>query len=131
MTTSDDGTTGPDPVRRLDDPDFPALTMRQAADLLGVQAAFLRSLDEQHAIVVVPRLSANLLGDSAMPRIAADQWGDTRIALPAQLAGTTLRSAFDSANPLPTSGHLALRDVLRDVPVNLLIATSQSQESHP
>ncbi len=37
--------TDPDPVRRLDDPDFPALTMSQAADLLGVQAAFLRSLD--------------------------------------------------------------------------------------
>src|SRR3954467_15628949 len=35
----------PDPLRRLDDPDFPALTMSQAADLLGVQAAFLRSLD--------------------------------------------------------------------------------------
>lgn len=36
---------GPDPVSRLDDPDFPALTMSQAAELLGVQAAFLRSLD--------------------------------------------------------------------------------------
>ncbi|TFV62672.1 UNVERIFIED_ORG: MerR family transcriptional regulator [Bacillus sp. AZ43] len=35
----------PDPVSRLDDPDFPALTMSQAAELLGVQAAFLRSLD--------------------------------------------------------------------------------------
>ncbi len=49
---STDGTRageGPDPaadaVRRLDDPDFPALTMSQAAALLGVQAAFLRSLD--------------------------------------------------------------------------------------
>ena len=30
---------------RLDDPDYPALTMSQAAELLGVQAAFLRSLD--------------------------------------------------------------------------------------
>lgn len=38
-------TPDPDPVSRLDDPDFPALTMSQAADLLGVQAAFLRSLD--------------------------------------------------------------------------------------
>ena len=38
-------TSDPDPVSRLDDPDFPALTMSQAADLLGVQAAFLRSLD--------------------------------------------------------------------------------------
>ena len=38
-------TPGPDPLRRLDDPDFPALSMSQAAELLGVQAAFLRSLD--------------------------------------------------------------------------------------
>ena len=30
--------TDPDPMRRLDDPDFPALTMSQAAELLGVQA---------------------------------------------------------------------------------------------
>ena len=35
----------PDPLGRLDDPDYPALTMSQAAELLGVQAAFLRSLD--------------------------------------------------------------------------------------
>jgi DNA-binding transcriptional MerR regulator len=35
----------PDPMGRLDDPNFPALTMSQAAELLGVQAAFLRSLD--------------------------------------------------------------------------------------
>ena len=34
-----------DPLGRLDDPDYPALTMSQAAELLGVQAAFLRSLD--------------------------------------------------------------------------------------
>src|SRR6476469_66960 len=38
-------TPGPDPLHRLDDPDFPALSMSQAAELLGVQAAFLRSLD--------------------------------------------------------------------------------------
>jgi DNA-binding transcriptional MerR regulator len=49
---SDPEPVGPEPadpatdaVRRLDDPDFPALTMSQAAALLGVQAAFLRSLD--------------------------------------------------------------------------------------
>jgi excisionase family DNA binding protein len=34
-----------DPLSRLDDPGYPALTMSQAAELLGVQAAFLRSLD--------------------------------------------------------------------------------------
>ena len=36
---------GADLLGRLDDPDYPALTMSQAAELLGVQAAFLRSLD--------------------------------------------------------------------------------------
>jgi excisionase family DNA binding protein len=40
-----DPARGADPVSRLDDPDYPALTMSQAAELLGVQAAFLRSLD--------------------------------------------------------------------------------------
>jgi excisionase family DNA binding protein len=37
--------TEQNPLSRLDDPDYPALTMSQAAELLGVQAAFLRSLD--------------------------------------------------------------------------------------
>jgi excisionase family DNA binding protein len=47
MTTDsqDTGVPGTDPLSRLDDPDYPALTMSQAAQLLGVQAAFLRSLD--------------------------------------------------------------------------------------
>ncbi len=44
-TTADPATSASDAVRRLDDPDFPTLTMSQAAELLGVQAAFLRSLD--------------------------------------------------------------------------------------
>ena len=35
----------PVPLARLDDEDYPALTMGQAAELLGVQPAFLRSLD--------------------------------------------------------------------------------------
>ena len=46
--TADARPPGPpdgDPLSRLDDPDYPALTMSQAAALLGVQAAFLRSLD--------------------------------------------------------------------------------------
>ena len=42
---STDPTAQPDPTSRLDDPDYPALTMSQAAELLGVQASFLRSLD--------------------------------------------------------------------------------------
>jgi MerR family transcriptional regulator, heat shock protein HspR len=42
-------------VGQLDDDDYPALTMGQAAELLGVQPAFLRSLDA--ADVVQPERS--------------------------------------------------------------------------
>jgi DNA-binding transcriptional MerR regulator len=35
----------PVPLSRLDDEDYPAVTIGQAAQLLGVQPAFLRSLD--------------------------------------------------------------------------------------
>jgi MerR family transcriptional regulator/heat shock protein HspR len=43
------------PLARLDDEDYPAVTMGQAAQLLGVQPAFLRSLDA--AGVITPRRS--------------------------------------------------------------------------
>src|SRR4051812_47276410 len=64
----------PDPMSRLDDPDYPALTMSQAAELLGVQAAFLRSLDGSG--VLTPhrspgghrRYSRAQLGQAARPR---------------------------------------------------------------
>lgn len=42
-------------LSRLDDPDYPAFTTGQAAQLLGVQEAFLRSLDT--ADVVRPQRS--------------------------------------------------------------------------
>lgn len=43
-------------LERLDDEDFPTLTMGQAVELLGVQPAFLRSLDA--ANVLHPHRSA-------------------------------------------------------------------------
>ena len=43
------------PLTRLDDDDYPAVTMGQAAELLGVQPAFLRSLDA--AGVIAPERS--------------------------------------------------------------------------
>ncbi|GAA4444138.1 MerR family transcriptional regulator [Actinokineospora soli] len=46
----------PSAVGRLDDPDYAAYTIGQAADLLGVQHAFLRSLDA--AGVLAPLRSA-------------------------------------------------------------------------
>jgi MerR family transcriptional regulator/heat shock protein HspR len=45
MSDQEPPENAPTGVGRLDDPDYPTFTIGQAADLLGVQQAFLRSLD--------------------------------------------------------------------------------------
>jgi MerR family transcriptional regulator, heat shock protein HspR len=49
MAASESGSGG-DLPNRLDDPDYPAYTTGQAARVLGVQQAFLRSLDAARAV---------------------------------------------------------------------------------
>ena len=87
-----------DPIGRLDDPDFPALTMSQAAELLGVQAAFLRSLDA--AGVLEPHRSA----------------GGHRRYSRAQLGlAARLRELLDDGHTLASAGViLDLQDQLAD-----------------
>jgi excisionase family DNA binding protein len=94
MSTPTDG----DPLRRLDDPDFPALTMSQAAELLGVQAAFLRSLDA--AGVLTPHRSS----------------GGHRRYSRAQLSlAARLRELLDDGHTLASAGViLTLQDELAD-----------------
>ena len=94
MSTPSDG----DPLRRLDDPDFPALTMSQAAELLGVQAAFLRSLDA--AGVLTPHRSS----------------GGHRRYSRAQLGlAVRLRELLDDGHTLASAGViLTLQDELAD-----------------
>ena len=125
---STDGTRageGPDPaadaVRRLDDPDFPALTMSQAAALLGVQAAFLRSLDgsgvlhphrspgghrrySRHQLVLAARLRGLL--DEGHPLASAE----VIVGLQDELAdaradGDRLRDAVDRLRATRGDGH--------------------------
>jgi excisionase family DNA binding protein len=87
-----------DPLRRLDDPDFPALSMSQAAELLGVQAAFLRSLDA--AGVLEPHRST----------------GGHRRYSRAQLAqAVRLRELLDGGHSLASAGVIVdLQDQLAD-----------------
>ena len=94
MSTPIDG----DPLHRLDDPDFPALTMSQAAELLGVQAAYLRSLDA--AGVLSPHRSA----------------GGHRRYSRAQLGlAARLRELLDDGHTLASAGLIAsLQDELAD-----------------
>ncbi len=92
MSTHTDG----DPLRRLDDPDFPAFSMSQAAELLGVQAAFLRSLDAAGALS--PHRSAG--GHRRYSRV--------QLALAARL-----RELLDDGHTLASAGViLSLQDEL-------------------
>jgi excisionase family DNA binding protein len=94
MSTPSDG----DPLRRLDDPDYPALTMSQAAELLGVQAAFLRSLDA--AGVLSPHRSAG----------GHRRYSRTQLGLAARL-----RELLDDGHTLASAGViLTLQDELAD-----------------
>ncbi len=108
-----------DPVGRLDDPDFPALTMSQAAALLGVQAAFLRSLDS--AGVLQPhrspgghrRYSRQQLGRAARVRGLLDDGhslasAETIVGLQDELA-----SARADAEHLRTTADRLRSDVAR------------------
>jgi DNA-binding transcriptional MerR regulator len=87
-----------DALRRLDDPDFPALTMSQAADLLGVQAAFLRSLD-----------SSGLLHPHRSPG-GHRRYSRHQLALAARVRGL-----LDDGHPLASAEMIvALQDELDD-----------------
>jgi DNA-binding transcriptional MerR regulator len=94
MSTPHDG----DPLSRLDDPDYPALTMSQAAELLRVQAAFLRSLDA--AGVLEPHRSAG----------GHRRYSRTQLGLAARL-----RELLDDGHSLASAGViLTLQDELAD-----------------
>ncbi len=87
-----------DPLGRLDDPDYPALTMSQAADLLGVQAAFLRSLDSSG--VLQPHRSAG----------GHRRYSRQQLALAARM-----RELLDDGHPMASAETIvSLQDQLAD-----------------
>jgi MerR family transcriptional regulator, heat shock protein HspR len=95
MTVSSDSTSS-DPTSQLDDPDYPALTMSQAAELLGVQAAFLRSLD-----------GSGVLAPSRSPG-GHRRYSRSQLALAARL-----RTLLDDGHSLASAGAIVdLQDEL-------------------
>ncbi|MBM7061891.1 malto-oligosyltrehalose synthase [Pseudomonas sp. UL073] len=106
--------------------DFRALAVE------GAQAervlAFARRLGEQCLIVVVPRLSVPLLGDTPLPHIPPAQWGDTRIVLPTGLDPARLRGLCRATFTPPAAGRLAVAELLADCPVNALLTTPAAEE---
>ncbi|WPO97989.1 malto-oligosyltrehalose synthase [Pseudomonas sp. HR96] len=82
--------------------------------------AFARIRDRQQAIVIVPRLASGLLADANSPLIAAQQWGDTHVELPAGVELPTLKGLFSQCAVTPER-TLRLDSALKDFPVNLFV----------
>jgi len=105
-----------DPTSRLDDPDYPALTMSQAAELLGVQAAFLRSLDGSG--VLTPFRSPG----------GHRRYSRSQLALAARL-----RTLLDDGHPLASAGAIVeLQDELAfaRADADTLRSTAEQLQTH-
>lgn len=82
--------------------------------------AFMRLYLSDYALVVVPRLTSSLLGETDVPHIPAAAWADTHLLMPATLVGSEWVSELDHSRVELTSEHLPLSDLLENLPVNLL-----------
>lgn len=77
----------------------------QPLEVLGEQAqrvlAFMREDSQQRAIIVVPVHAASLLENSAVPLVAASDWGDTRVSLPFAAEDEKLKGLFQAQQSHP------------------------------
>jgi (1->4)-alpha-D-glucan 1-alpha-D-glucosylmutase len=72
--------------------------------------AFIRQIEGANArvLVVVPRLVATLLGDSNLPPVGANFWGNTHILLPTRSKDGKLQNIFTGeAAELPKNANQA------------------------
>jgi (1->4)-alpha-D-glucan 1-alpha-D-glucosylmutase len=82
--------------------------------------AFARRSGRQTAVTVVPRLVIPLLRGERK-RATGDAWGDTRIELPADLAGRTWRSAITGRDVAAGDG-VDVAGLFAELPLDLLIS---------
>jgi len=96
----------------------------QPLEVRGEQAervlAFARIGDDELAIVIVPRLASELLGDTGSPLIEAPKWGDTCVVLPSNYTLPTFKGLFSDV-AVTANKELRLDAALKDFPVNLLV----------
>ncbi|MGB8352915.1 MAG: malto-oligosyltrehalose synthase [Chthoniobacteraceae bacterium] len=74
--------------------------------------AFLRRLENQSLLVVVPRLSRNV----GLPPVGT-AWRDTAIELPADLGGLPMRDLFTGEKSRPEETQLRVATMLNELPV--------------
>ncbi|WP_285425390.1 malto-oligosyltrehalose synthase [Pseudomonas sp. efr-133-TYG-103a] len=98
----------------------------QPLEVVGEKAAhvvaFARETQGVRAIVVVPRLPAELMGTAQTPFINAANWGDTRILLPFTDSHPDWKGLFSQAT-VTSSKEMLLSAALKEISVNLLIQT--------
>ena len=120
-------------------------------DAVGVRAehvcAFSRSYEDQTMVVVVPRLVAQLAGETSRPPIGAAVWDNTQLVLPGRQAGYAYRNvltgevltvstngASDTDADTETEGShvgLALSSVFASFPVALLLLEQERTPPEP
>jgi (1->4)-alpha-D-glucan 1-alpha-D-glucosylmutase len=86
--------------------------------------AFARTNATQRAIVIVPRLCSDLLGEGSSPLIDSQKWGDTHIKLPNHSSLPNLKGLFSDLAVTPDK-ELRLSTALQDFPVNLFVQSDQ------
>jgi (1->4)-alpha-D-glucan 1-alpha-D-glucosylmutase len=82
--------------------------------------AFARAHAERIAVAVVPRLVRPLVREDHPVPLGAESWGETRLRLPADLAGRPLSNLFTGERFDADSSGLRLAEVLSCFPVALL-----------
>jgi (1->4)-alpha-D-glucan 1-alpha-D-glucosylmutase len=101
----------------------------QPLEVLGSEAhrvlGFVREREGKRAIVIVPIRCAELLENSAEPRIHAPLWGDTRVRLPFTVPDEHLKGLF-SGVAVTQHRELLISAALGDFPVNLIIQTAHT-----
>ncbi|UAW97741.1 malto-oligosyltrehalose synthase [Halopseudomonas nanhaiensis] len=91
--------------------------------------AFARRYEGDYLVTVVPRTVSTLLGDSPVPLVPTERWGDTRVRLPSPMQDNPLTCALSLNSINPVDGCIAVGKVLAEFPVNLLCSTPHCKES--
>ena len=86
----------------------------------GNVLAFARVHGNDAVLAVATRLSAGVLGESGVPKVASEAWRGTELVLPRVCTGRDLREALTGATLVGQGDRLALDEVLAGLPVALL-----------
>jgi (1->4)-alpha-D-glucan 1-alpha-D-glucosylmutase len=84
--------------------------------------AFARREGEKAAIVVVPRLASDKVLAHPGCLDPGEEWGETCLVVPTDLAGDTFLNLFSGAHLRAVDAHLSASAVFRACPVALLVA---------